>query len=53
MDPQLIELHDGYQSFENGDALILLNWRKSFLHSESDQSTWLSLHCGCFGLCLT
>lgn len=53
MNPQLIELHDGYLSFENGDALFLLNSRKSSLLSESDQSTWLSLHCGCFGFCLT
>lgn len=53
VDPQLVEASWWTWSFENGDALILLNRRKSFLHSESDQSTWLSLHCGCFGLCLT
>ena len=38
VDPQLIELHHGYQSFENGDALILLNLCSWYGNASSIQS---------------
>ena len=38
VDPQLIELHHGYQSFENGDALILLNLCSWYGNPSSIQS---------------